>query len=265
MNEKIKNVQGVAIAVAVVVVAIAVWSYVGSYASSIEPSSFRSFTVSAEGKVVAVPDVASFSFSVVTEGGKDLATLQTTNTGKVNEAIAFLKGKGIEPKDIKTSQYSVEPRYQYYNCANPESSVRPCPPAEIVGYTVTQSVAVKIRDFAIIGDTLSGVVTNGANTVSQLQFTVDDSTTLESEARSEAIAKARAQAEAIARAGGFSVGRLLSIDEGSYPTAYRTAAFDSMEAAYGKGGGSAIAVPAPAVEAGSQDITVTVVLRFEIQ
>jgi hypothetical protein len=264
MNDRVKSAQGIAIAVAVIVVAGAAWSYAGSYASSIQPSSFRSFAVSAEGKVVGVPDVASFSFSVVTEGGKDLAALQTTNTEKVNQAIAFLKGKDIDAKDIKTAQYSVEPRYQYYNCANPESSVRPCPPAEIVGYTVTQSVAVKIRDFSIVGDTLTGVVTSGANSVSQLQFMVDDPTALETQARTEAITKAQAQAEAIARAGGFSVGRLLSVDEnGGYVPVYRTA-YDSMEMGYGKGGGPS-AAPAPAVEAGSQDIQVSVTLRYEIR
>lgn len=264
MNDRVKSAQGIAIAIAVIVVAGAAWSYAGSYASSIQPSSFRSFAVSAEGKVVGVPDVASFSFSVVTEGGKDLATLQTTNTEKVNTAIAFLKEKNIDAKDIKTAQYSVEPRYQYYNCAHPESSVTPCPPADIVGYTVTQSVAVKIRDFSIVGDTLAGVVKSGANTVSQLLFMVDDPTVLETQARTEAIAKAEAQAEAIARAGGFSVGRLLSVDEnGGYTPVYRTA-FDSMEAAYGKGGGPA-AVPAPAVEAGSQDVRVSVTLRYEIR
>ena len=63
-----------------------------------------------------------------------------------------------------------------------------------------------------------------------------------------------------AKAAGFKLGRLLSIDEGyNYPI-YRT-----MEA-YGKGGDvSAMPAPAPAIEPGSQDIAVTVNLRYEIR
>ncbi len=64
----------------------------------------------------------------------------------------------------------------------------------------------------------------------------------------------------MAKAGGFSVGRLLSIDEsGAQPVYY----------AYGMGGADmamkSAAVPAPTIEPGSQDVTVTVTLRYEIR
>ena len=262
--DKLKGVQSLAISVAVLVVAFAVSSYAGSYASSIQPTSFRSFSVSADGKVVAVPDVAKFTFSVLTEGGKSLADLQASNTKKVNAAIDFVKSKSVDAKDIKTQQYSVDPRYQYYSCPHPESSVTPCPPADIVGYTVTQSVAVNVRDFNTIGDILAGVVTKGANSVSSLQFTVDDPTAPQNQAREEAIKKAQDKASAIAKAGGFSLGRLLSIDEGTTPQPYYPVYAMADSKAMGIGGG-AVATPAPSVEPGSQDVNVTVTLRYEIK
>ncbi|OGF73187.1 hypothetical protein A2W54_01660 [Candidatus Giovannonibacteria bacterium RIFCSPHIGHO2_02_43_13] len=268
-NEKLKGYLGWVIMAFIGVLSFAVLSYVQTYANSIEPGTYRSFSVSGEGKVVAVPDVAEFSFSVITQGGKDLGVLQKDNTAKVNKIIEFIKSKGVDAKDIKTENYSVEPRYANYTCKPvimaSDSAVaypvdRSCHPPDIVGYTITQSVSVKARDFTKTGELLSGAVSNGANSVSRLFFTIDDPTTLKNQVRAEAIEKAQGQAKAMAKAAGFKLGRLLSIDEGyNYPI-YRT-----MEA-YGKGGDvSAMPAPAPAIEPGSQDIAVTVNLRYEIR
>lgn len=262
MNNKLKNILGIALVAAVFVFAFGYLDYVASYSRSTQPSSYRSFSVSGEGKVTAIPDIAQFTFSVVTQGGKDIAALQKENTDKTNSAIDFLKAQGIEAKDIKTTKYNMEPRYQYYSCKNPESSVAPCPPAEIVGYTITQTVLVKIRDFTKIGTIISGVVENGANSVSSLSFTIDDRTALENQAKEKAITQAREKAQLVAKAGGFIVGRLLSVDEGYTPYyAYglgseetkKMSALDSVEAA------------PPTIEAGSQEITVDVTLRYEIK
>lgn len=264
MNERIKGYVGVAGIIALLGFAFSAVSYVRSYSKSIEPSSFRSFSVSGEGKVVAIPDVAEFSFSVVTQGGKDIARLQADNTEKTNKAIAYVKAQGVEEKDIKTEGYNVEPRYQYYDCDGGviRTGSFPCPPPEIVGYTISQSVTVKVRDFKKVGDIFSGVVREGANSVSGLGFRVDEPEKARSEARTKAIEQARAKAKEIAKAGGFSVGRLLSLDEGGgfSPSFYERG---------GYGGEIALdkisAAPAPSIEPGSQDVVVTVELRYEIE
>lgn len=238
--------------VAVFVFAAGYLSYVNSYSKSIQPSSFRSFSVAGEGKVVAIPDIAQFTFSVITQGGTDIAGLQNENTEKTNQAIAFLKAQNIDAKDIKTISYNLEPRYQRYSCKVGEL----CPPSEIVGYTVTQTVSVKIRDFGKIGIVLSGVIESGANSVSQLSFTIDDQTSLENQARTEAINQAKEKAKLVAKAGGFRMGRLIAIEE-SYQPFY----------GYGLGGGmkAELVAPSPAIEPGSQEITINVTLRYEIQ
>lgn len=263
MNEKLSGYLGWAGIAFIGVLSFAVLSYVQTYANSIEPGTYRSFSVSGDGKVVAVPDVAEFSFSVITQGGKDLGALQKENTTKVNKVIEFVKSSGVAAKDIKTQNYSVEPRYTNYSCkpviiAYPVDSS--CPPPDITGYTINQYVSVKVRDFTKTGELLSGVVTNGANSVSQLFFTIDDPTILKNQARAEAIAKAQAQAKATARAAGFKLGRLLSIDEGYGGQVY----YAKTMMADGRGGASE-AAPAPVIEPGSQDITVTVNLRYEIR
>jgi uncharacterized protein YggE len=253
MNKKIKNCLGIAIIAVLVIFALSGAVYVYFYSKWAQPSSYRSFSVSGEGKAVAVPDIARFTFSVITEGGLGLGDLQLTNTTKTNKVLEFLTSKGIDKKDIKTEGYNLTPRYQYFDCR--KNGV--CPPAEIVGYSVSQMVSVKIRDFAKIGELLSGVVANGANSVSELSFTIDDPTEVQNQAREEAIAKAKVKAEAVAKAGGFSLGKLLSIEEGGL---YAPMA---MEKSYGIGGGGVSSVPT--VEPGSQEITVNMTLSFEIK
>ena len=252
-----KNALLVAIIVGIFLFGYAAVTFVQSYSRSIEPSSFRSFSVSAEGEVVSIPDVAAFTFSVLTQGGKDIGGLQRENTEKVNKAIGFVKSKGVEAKDIKTQSYNLDPRYQYFNCPREGGS---CPPPEIVGYTVTQTVSVKVRDFAKIGDILAGVIGNGANSVSQLSFTIDDPDNLQSEARTKAIKKAQEKAKAIARAGGFRLGRLLSIQEGGYPIPVYEQYARSADFS-----GAPKTLPAPTIEPGSQEIKVNIALVYEIE
>lgn len=260
-----KNYVGAALIVSMLVIAGSAWSYVSSYGKQIDPSSLRTFSVSGEGKVIAVPDVAAFTFSVITEGGKDLNSLQEQNVEKVNHAIAFVKENGVEDKDITTEQYSVEPRYQYFNCGSAYMrGGEPCPPPEIVGYTVRQSVLVKVRDFSKAGEIIAGVVEKGANSVSQLQFTIDDESKVLADARAKAIEEAKEKAKQLASAAGFSVGKLISISEGgSYPFPYRSMQMQ-MSDEYGMGG-AAQEKTAPAIEAGSQEVTVSVTLRYEIR
>jgi uncharacterized protein YggE len=264
MNDNTKNYLGWALIVGVLVLAFAAFSASVAFSRASEPATYRSFAVSGQGRAIGVPDVAQFSFSVITEGGKDIAKLQTDNTAKINKAIAFVKQSGVADKDIKTESYQLNPRYQNVVCnPGPYAVAVNCPPAEIVGYTIQQTVVVKARDFSKLGNLVSGVVTAGANSVSQLNFIVDDPTALENQARTEAIAKAKEKAKAIAKAGGFSLGRLLTINENGVLPMYKerlTMAVQDM--AYGMGG--AAPVPAPAIEPGSQEINITINLEYEI-
>lgn len=253
MDNKIKNYLGVSIIGAIVLLTISMIWYVWAFSDSASPQ--RSFQVQGEGKVVAVPDVAEISFGVTTEGGKNIADLQKENSEKANKVIAFLKQSGVDGKDIKTQYYNISPRYQYYSCPIAESRAEPCPPSEIVGYTISQSVSVKVRELGKTGDILAGVAENGANTVSGPSFTIDDPTELQNQARAAAIAKAKEKARAVAKAGGFRLGKISSIQEGiSYPIPIMFEA-----AALGKGGA------APSIEPGSQEVTVNVTIIYEIK
>lgn len=258
MDTKIKNYLGIAIITGIVFLIIVGLWYASAFSRSVAPS--RTFSVAGEGKVIALPDVAELNLGVLTEGGKNLADLQKENTEKVNRVAAFLKENGIDEKDVRTQFYNITPRYQYFSCPPSvnKGEIVSCPPAEIVGYTINQSVSVKIRDLNKTGDIIAGVVENGVNTVSGPAFTVDDPTDLQNKAREEAIARAKEKAKAVAKAGGFRLGKLISISEGiSFP---QPVPFGE-QFALGKGGDFG----GPSIEPGSQEIRVNVNLSYEIK
>lgn len=272
--EKIKIGSKLAKAVAFLIAAVAVFVYASSYSNSVINSS-PSIAVSGTGKVVAKPDVARFTFAVQTEGGKDIAALRKINDDSSNKIVEFLKSQGVSKEDIKTVNYSMNPRYQNYNCRNisvPMSepalvtssiSVAPaqvCPPSEVVGYTFNNTVQVTVRDFEKknLEGLLAGAVKNGATNVSQLNFELDDPSAARSLAKAEAIKKAQTEAKRLAKEGNISLGRILSIDEFGSPI------YDSRMYAMGKGGVAAVE-SAPAIEPGSQDISVTVNVRYALK
>ena len=257
MEWKNKDYLKITIIGALVIFALSAMAYVYAYSRTMQPAS--AFSVSAEGKVVMVPDTAKFTFTVVTQGGTDPVKLQKDNTTKVNAIIKYLQDQGVDKKDIKTEGYYLNPQYSYPVCREAI-----CPSPKINGYEVRNTTSVKTTDFDKAGALLAGVTEKGANEVSSLELTVDDKTAIENQAREEAMTKATTKARSMAKAGGFRLGRLLSIDE------YAPGGVVPMYG-YGMGGGSdtktisSPEVPAVDIQPGSQEYTVNVTLRYEIR
>lgn len=226
-----------------------------TYSRAINPASVRNFSVTGEGTVLAIPDIARFSFSVITEGKDNVQELQQKNTLTMNGIMDAMMLAGIEEKDIKTISYTVTPQYEYYPCFYERGS---CPPPNISGYSISQSIEVTVRDFANAGELLSLAVQKGANSVSQLSFSVDDPTALENEAREIAILKAKERAESIALASGFHLGKILEVQEGSFnDPIYPTFMKESM--------GGAEDTATPLLEPGTQEVISRVTLIYEIK
>jgi len=262
MDQKIKNYLGYVTIIVVLIFAYSAWLYSSSYAKMIQPGSYRTFAVTGEGRVTTKNDIAKFSYSVLIEGGKDIAQIKKQSDDLTSKIQTLLKSQGVDLKDVETVSYNLEPRYQYFTCPSFNSSVSvPCRPSEIIGYTLSQTDSVKIRDLSKVDKILSGVVASGANNVSQLNFTVDDPTILQTEAKALAIKKAIEQAIVLAKAGGFRVGRIISIDENG----------PRSVSDYGIGGGEMVKSFAPTVasvsslNSGSNEISSIVSVRFEIE
>ena len=155
-------------------------------------------TVTGEGEVIAIPDIATVSFSVQ-ESSESVDSAQKMATEKINKVSDLLKENGIEEKDIKTQSYNISPRYEWVsNC--PSSPERNCGGnSVIVGYQVFQSTVVKIRETEKAGEILSLLGSAEVAYVNGLQFSIDDTEALREEARAIAIDNAKAKAKKLAK------------------------------------------------------------------
>ncbi len=223
-------------------------------------SASNTISVSGTGDVFAVPDTATFSVTIQ-ERAKDVATAQTAATKKNNDVVAYLKNAGVVAKDIQTTDYNVNPQYEY---SNGVCSTGYCQPGsqKLVGFEVTQTLTVKVKDTTKAGELLSGVGSRGASTVSGLSFTIDDQNKLEADARDKAIADAKVKAEKLAGSLGVSIVRVVGFSENSnQPYAYARGgvAMDSMAKS------TAATPPSPEIPTGQNKITSQVNITYEIR
>ena len=202
-------------------------------------------SVSADGKVTAVPDILKASFGY-TATKKSVADAQKETVDKMNAFMAVLKNKGVEDKDIRTTQYDIYPQYDYVDGRQ-----------SLSGYTVTQSIEVKFRKFEDVSSILTLAADNALNQVGNLQFTFDDMEKYLQEARLKAIAAAKDKAAILASQANISLGKVINFYENG-PLPY----YDSFGDKGGMGGGGLAATPQ--ISAGSNEITVSVSLTYEV-
>jgi uncharacterized protein len=222
---------------------------VARFADSITPS--RTLTVTAEGKTTATPDLAEITFSVMSQG-QDPQMLTEDNTNKMNAVLQFVSSQNIASSDIATTGYDLEPNYQYDQDTQKSS---------IDGYTLTQTVTVKIHDLTNVATVLGGLAPLGVNEIGGVNFTFNDSDDLLAAARQDAISKAQAKAQEMASEAGTSLGAVVNISEdGVIP---------QPEPVYGA---LPMAVPAmgtaastPNIQPGSQDVTDDVSITYALR
>jgi uncharacterized protein YggE len=215
--------------------------------------------VSGHGQVDEAPNLATFTFSVVSDKAT-VAQAQADATSKQNALSAYLTQAGIADKDIRTSGYSIYPQYEYQQAACPQGSGY-CPPGKqvLTGYEVRQMTTVKVRDLGKAGDLLAGVGGKGATEVSSLTFTFDDPNAPQSDARAAAIADAKAKAQVLAGQLGVSLVRIVSFSESN--SSPRPMAVYEAATAYGKGGVASAPAISPGTNTVGDDVTVTYEIR----
>jgi uncharacterized protein YggE len=231
-------------------------SYIGK---GVYPSNVIS--VSGTGEAYTVPDVASFSFSVIEEG-KTVKESQDKATTKMNSILAAIKSAGVQDKDIQTTGYNSYPKYEYSNsiCANGY-----CPPSKqtLTGYEVSQTISVKVRKTDTAGDVLTKVGGLGAQNISGLNFVVDNMDSVKAEARDKAVSDAKAKAKVLAKSLGVSLERIVSFSEDGAsqpPIMYAMGGATLMKAE------AADAVrPTPELPTGENKVVSNITITYEIR
>jgi uncharacterized protein len=156
-----------------------------------------------EGSVAVVPDYAEVRSGVTTRA-RTAKEAADANTKAMTAMMAALKDLGVEQKDIQTSRFSVQPVY-----APPQPNAEP----KLTGFSVSNQVAVTVRQIAAAGTILDRLIGSGATDVGGIEFLHADLSTALDHAREAAFADARRKAELYARAAGLSLGRVAWITE----------------------------------------------------
>ena len=208
-------------------------------------------SVSGEGVASVAPDMAVISLTVLREAKTAREALDANNEA-MTDVLAAMKAEGIAERDLQTGAFSIQPRW-FYPANKDGQNEEP----RITGYTVNNTLTVRIRDLSRLGDILDTSVSLGVNQGGNVVFTNDDQETIRETARLDAVAKAKAKAEAMTGALGVSLGRITQISENSYAAPPMPMARAEM-AMMSK---SADSVP---VASGENDYRVTVSVTWEI-
>ncbi|MDD4074354.1 MAG: SIMPL domain-containing protein [Candidatus Pacebacteria bacterium] len=209
-------------------------------------------SVSGLGEVYVTPDVGLITISVQTEN-RNVSVATDENSQKMNEVIEYIKSEGVESKDIKTTGYNINPRYEWNNDTGKRT---------LAGYEVSQSVNVKIRDLSKIGTIISNATSKGANDISSLSFIVDDDEEAKASAKEIAIQNAKEKAKELEKLLGIKMVRVVSFSENSGGYVPLRVAYDEV-VSLEKQLSSSIA--APTIETGENKITSTVTITYSIR
>lgn len=218
---------------------------------------YNTITVEGTGTAAMVPDTARITFTVM-ESATEVGAAQDAATKRTDDALASLEEMDIEERDVKTLSYNVSPKYEYSQQPCYPGMICPTGTPRIVGYDVSQTVEVKVRDTAKAGDVLAALGGLGVQNISGPQFVVDDESAVTAEARAEAIEEARAKAKELAGDLGVRLGKVVSFSEGGYGSPY----------GYGKGGDmmmEASAQRVPTLPVGENETEITVMITYEIR
>ena len=212
-------------------------------AQAAEPD--RHVTVTGVGTISVVPDAVRFFPSVTAIANKSSDALASAS--KTSTAVrAALRSAGIATKDIKSSNLSVYPEYNY---TQDKGSV-------IVGYRATQSFTVIIRKAETAGKVVEDVVNAGNENVminGIVPFITKGSAAME-DARAAAVSDARSRAASYAKLLGTSLGKVVYLQENSAPSY----SFPMLGVAKAEDGST------PEIDLGEEEVTVSITVRWTL-
>lgn len=206
-------------------------------------------SVTGNGTVLVESDLAIVTVGVQ-ETSKDVLAAQST----VNEKIAAIKqallDAGVQESEINTDSINIYANYDYSD--NTEV---------IVGYTARNSLSVRTTDMDNVGSLIDAAFAAGANTLDNVQFTVQDDTQAREQALTMAVEDARRKADVLASAAGLQVASIERISEGgvSVYDSMRNYAADTVMAAEESGGAGTL------VQAALVSVDASVSMEFELQ
>jgi uncharacterized protein YggE len=184
-------------------------------------------TVAGEATSKVEPDAAVLVLSVVTQNGQAI-TAQQENARKSDAVTKAIKTTAGSNAEIKTSDYSLQPQYDYRNNQLPK----------IVGYDARNSVIVTMNDLNNVGAVIDAASGAGANSIDNVSFILRQTSPARGQALADATQQAMNKAHSIAQALGGRLLRVVEENEGAtvaaQSQAYDVVREDSFSATRGK-------------------------------
>jgi hypothetical protein len=209
----------------------------------------NSISVTGSGDAQGTPDVAHIQLGIdVAEGDVGVAIKNANTT--MNAVRDAIKQQGIDEKDLQTVNFTVYPEDIYDKDTGQPTGQR--------RYHVQNFLNVKVKDISKVGSVIDAGLTAGANNISGLSFSVEDTSKLEADARAKAVKDATARAQQLADGLGVKLGRPVIVSEVTVGGPVFQPQFAAAAA-----GKSADSGAAP-INPGQQTITVTVNVTFAI-
>ncbi len=225
---------------------------VGALAQAPETQEPGIVAVTGEGIARLAPDMAVVTLTVLRQEKTADAALDANNTA-MTDVLAAMETEGIAPRDLQTSNFAIDPQFVYPR-QNDNTPVEP----QIVGYRVSNTLTIRVRDLTKLGVILDRAVDLGVNQGGQIRFTNDDPSAALTEARKKAVSDAIDKAQTLTQAAGVSLGRITAIDERQR----RAQPMPMMRAERAVAAAPGGSVP---VASGENQYTVTVDVTFELQ
>jgi uncharacterized protein YggE len=186
-------------------IAVALTTFVLLTAASMAPGEEPAPSITVIGSAAASgpADTAEVNAGVVTQAATAAQALGQ-NSAAMEQVLKALTALGIADRDIHTTNVGIVP------LRAPSQSGRQ-QPSPVVGYEVTNQVRVRVRNLAGLGRLLDTLVSQGANALGGIAFSIADPAPLLEQARTKAIADARQKAQVYAAAAGVKLGRVIFI------------------------------------------------------
>lgn len=146
----------------------------------------KTMTIEGTGQVTVKPDQAKIQIGTATEHA-NVQQAQQENTRISQQIIEALKRFGIPEKDIKTTSYTIFPRYDYMEG---KSTLR--------GYEVEHLLEITVKDLSQTGMIYDLAVINGANRSGAIHFIVSNLEIAYQEALAKAVTTAANKAAVLA-------------------------------------------------------------------
>jgi len=155
-------------------------TFIATMTHAQEQKQIPQVSVSGEGKVMVKPDHIVINFGVENTG-KDATEVKKLNDETVDKVVKFVKKFGVPTSDFQTTSVSLNRNYDYEK--------------KKYNYQASQTISITLKDITKYDSLMMGLVDNGINNISDVEFKSSKIEEYKSEARKLAMKDAKHKAE----------------------------------------------------------------------